>query len=210
VAPQVKSDLSSQSTKRDLPAILLVEREAAYFIPIAGAPKLQIRLFTEEDAQALWDLRMLALETEPWSFVDSPEELQKISVADFAARLRATAAANFIVGAFDDHKPVGMVGFYQEQPLKRRHKGWIWGVFVAPSARGRGVAKSLMLAAIERAKTVTELDMILLTVSAHQPVPRKLYASLGFRSFGIEPGGLKIGPIAKDEENMVLQFSKLV
>jgi hypothetical protein len=45
-----------------------------------------------------------------------------------------------------------MVGFYQELLLKRRHKGWIWRVFVAD--RGRGIAKSLMLAAIERAKAV--------------------------------------------------------
>ena len=50
---------------------------------------VEIRLFTEQDAQALWDLRMLALETDPWSFVESPEELRAISVEEFATRLRA-------------------------------------------------------------------------------------------------------------------------
>jgi GNAT superfamily N-acetyltransferase len=167
----------------------------------------EVRLFTEQDAQALWDLRMLALETDPWSFVDSPEELRAISVEEFATRLRADHAENFIVGAFEQDSAVGMVGCYQEVPLKRRHKAWIWGVFVNPSARGRGIGKSLMQAAIQRAKSIPGLEMLLLTVGVGQPVPRKLYESLGFRSFGIEPRGLKIGNESHDEENMVLEFN---
>lgn len=169
---------------------------------------MEIRLFTEQDAQTLWDLRMLALETDPWSFVDSPEELRAMSVQEFATRLRADHAENFIVGAFEQRVAVGMVGCYQEVPLKRRHKSWIWGVFVAPTARGRGIAKSLMQAAIQRAKSIPGVEMLLLTVGVGQPAPRKLYTSLGFRSFGIEPRGLKIGNDSHDEENMVLEFPK--
>lgn len=169
---------------------------------------MEIRLSTEQDAQSLWDLRMLALETDPWSFVDSPEELRAMSVQEFATRLRADHAENFIVGAFERGAAVGMVGCYQEVPLKRRHKAWIWGVFVAPTARGRGIAKFLMQAAIQRARSIPHVEMLLLTVGVGQPVPRKLYASLGFRSFGIEPRGLKIGNESHDEENMVLEFHK--
>ena len=169
---------------------------------------MEIRLFTEQDAQTLWNLRMMALETDPWSFVDSPEELRAMSVQEFATRLRADHAENFIVGAFEQGAAVGMVGCYQEVPLKRRHKAWIWGVFVAPAARGRGIANSLMQAAIQRAKTIPGVEMLLLTVAVDQPAPRKLYASLGFRSFGVEPRGLKIGNDSHDEENMVLEFHR--
>lgn len=167
---------------------------------------MEIRLFTEQDAQLLWDLRMLALETDPWSFVESPEELRAISVDEYATRLRANNAANFIVGAFEQQTALGMTGFYQEKSIKRRHKGWIWGVFVKPDARGRGVARSLMAEAIKRAKAIPGLEMILLTVSVDQPAPRKLYQSLGFRSIGIEPKGIKIGNEHYDEEHMVLEF----
>jgi ribosomal protein S18 acetylase RimI-like enzyme len=169
--------------------------------------EMEIRLFTERDAQSLWDLRMLALETDPWSFVDSPEELRAITVQDFAARLRAETADNFIFGAFEQGAAIGMVGCYQEVPLKRRHKAWIWGVFVTPAARGRGIARKLMLAAIARAKTIPGLEIILLTVSVDQPAPRRLYESLGFRSIGMEPKGLKIGGQYLDEEHMVLEFA---
>jgi ribosomal protein S18 acetylase RimI-like enzyme len=174
-------------------------------MPVHSNP-VEIRLFTEQDAQGLWDLRMLALETDPWSFVDSPEELRTISVQEFAERLRADRAENFIVGAFDQGSAVGMVGCYQELPLKRRHKAWIWGVFVKPAARGRGIARSLMQAAIDRAKATDGLEMVMLTVSVDQPAPRKLYESLGFRSIGVEPKGIKIGNQAHDEEHMVLEF----
>lgn len=79
---------------------------------------MHIRLLNQQDAQALWNLRMLALETDPWSFVESPEELQKIPVTEYDARLRANGPENFIVGAFDQDDLVAMVGFYREQPLK--------------------------------------------------------------------------------------------
>jgi len=82
-------------------------------------------------------------------------------------------------------------------------------VFVKPAARGRGIAKSLMQAAIERAKTINGVEMILLTVSVDQPTPRKLYESLGFRSIGVEPKGIKIGNDSHDEEHMVLEFRNL-
>jgi ribosomal protein S18 acetylase RimI-like enzyme len=167
---------------------------------------VEIRLFTEQDAQVLWDLRMLALETDPWSFVESPEELREISVDEYASRLRTNNATNFIVGAFEQRTALGMTGFYQEKPIKRRHKGWIWGVFVKPDARGRGVARSLMAEAIKHAKTIDGLEMILLTVSVDQPAPRKLYQSLGFRSIGVEPKGIKIGAEHHDEEHLVLEF----
>ena len=65
-----------------------------------------------------------------------------------------------------------------------------------------------MLAAIERAKTVPGLEIILLTVSVNQLAPRTLYESIGFRSIGIEPQGLKIGDEHLDEEHMVLGFLK--
>jgi ribosomal protein S18 acetylase RimI-like enzyme len=169
---------------------------------------MEIRLFTEQDAQTLWDLHMQALETDPWSFVDSPEELRTISVEEFATRLRAEDAENFIVGAFERDSAVGMVGCYQEVPLKRRHKAWIWGVFVAPAARGRGIARSLTQAAIARAKAIDGLEMVMLTVAVDQPAPRKLYESLGFRSIGVEPKGIKIGNQAHDEEHMVLEFNQ--
>jgi ribosomal protein S18 acetylase RimI-like enzyme len=169
-------------------------------------PVVEIRMLAEGDAQTLWDLRMRALQTDPWSFVDSPEELRNISPEEFTSRLRANSPENFVIAAFEQQTAVGMVGFYRELPLKRRHKGCIWGVFVAPKARRRGIARALMLDAIARARSLPGLEIILLTVSVNQPGPRNLYISLGVRAIGIEPKGLKIGKESADEEHLFLNL----
>jgi len=56
------------------------------------------------------------------------------------------------------------------------------------------------------AKAIPGLEMVLLTVAVDQPAPRKLYQSLGFRSIGVEPKGIKIGTEHHHEEHMVLEF----
>jgi ribosomal protein S18 acetylase RimI-like enzyme len=167
---------------------------------------MEIRRLTEEDAQLFYDFRMLALETDPFSFVESPDELRQIHVSAYAERLRASNAENFVFGAFRDRSLVGSVGFYQEIPAKRRHKGHIWGVFVVPSARRQGIARALMTHAIAAARAIPGLDQIFLTVSITQQAARALYCSLGFRSFGIEPWGIRIGAMSVDEEHMLLDL----
>lgn len=170
---------------------------------------MEIRRLTEHDAQIFHDFRMLALETEPFSFVESPDELRQIPVATYAEHLRAGEAQNFVVGAFHRDALLGTVGFYQEAPSKRRHKGHIWGVFVLPSARRQGIARALMTRALADAQAIPGLHQIFLIVSVPQHSARRLYESLGFRSFGVEPDGLRIGAQTVDEEHMVLDLASL-
>jgi len=169
-------------------------------------PPMEIRRLTEDDAQLFYDFRMLALETDPFSFVESPGELLQIPVSVYAERLRAGNAENFVFGAFDQRALVGSVGFYQEIPAKRRHKGHIWGVFVIPSARRQGIARALMVQAIAAARATPGLEQIFLTVSVTQQAARNLYQSLGFRSFGVEPCGIRVGGLSVDEQHMLLEL----
>jgi ribosomal protein S18 acetylase RimI-like enzyme len=165
-----------------------------------------IRKLTEHDAESLWKLRLFALETDPISFGEAPEELRKINVEEYASRLRAGEAGNFVFGAFEGEAMIGMTGFYREAAVKRRHKGWIWGVFVAPSARGRGVGCALLAKVTETARALPRLRCLLLTVSTTQHAAIKVYQDAGFRSYGIEPGALMVGERLIDEHHMILEF----
>jgi ribosomal protein S18 acetylase RimI-like enzyme len=167
---------------------------------------MEIRRFGVNDAEALWGLRMTALETDPWSFAESVEELRQISVEEHGRRIGAGGDSNFVMGAFEGDRGLGMCGFYRETLLKRRHKGHLWGVFVAPAARGKGLGRVLAERAIEMARTVPDLKSIQLTVSITQDAARQLYRRLGFRVFGVEPRGLEIGGEFVDEEHMILDL----
>jgi RimJ/RimL family protein N-acetyltransferase len=165
---------------------------------------MNIRRLNAADADALYRLRLHALESEPKSFRESAEELRKIPVATYAGRLGSPTDDNFVLGAFEDSELVGMVGFYRETPLKCRHKGWIWGMFVDHPHRGKGLGRALLTAALERGSKLPELTQIRLTVSVTQDAARKLYARCGFRVFGLEQQAMKVNGEFVDEEQMML------
>jgi len=167
---------------------------------------VNIRKLTETDAAALWRLRLQALETDPVAFAESPEEHNRTTVDEFASRLRSGDTENFVVGAFDGGELVGMTGFYREALLKRRHIGHIWGVFVAPSARGKGVGQALLTEVIQLAKALAGVRCVHLMVAVPQEAARHLYEGAGFRVFGAEPTSLKIGERSVDEYLMTLEF----
>src|SRR5579859_3017473 len=103
---------------------------------------MQIRRLTDADAEPLWRLRLSALQTEPATFAESLDELLQSTPETFAERLRSGGDENFVMGAFDNGTLVGMAGFYREQIAKKRHKGWVWGVFVSPTYRGKSIGRS--------------------------------------------------------------------
>jgi ribosomal protein S18 acetylase RimI-like enzyme len=166
---------------------------------------LEIRRINEGDAEALWALRREALETEPASFAESFEEFCQIDPSGYRERLNL-GVSNFIVGAFDGLALMAMAGFYRESREKRRHKGNIWGVYVAPDYRGKGVARLVLTHLLEAARELPGLECVLLTVTASHGTARRLYLSLGFLPFGVEPGGLKVNGRSFDEEHMLLKL----
>ena len=167
---------------------------------------MEIRLLTADDAEAWGQLRLEALSNDPASFADSVEEHLTTTVESTRERLGAgDATLNFIVGMFEDTKLIATAGFYRYSHLKERHKGHIWGVYVQPESRGKGVARELMQEIMRRARAMNGLEQILIVASAHLPA-RKLYENLGFQAYGIEPRSLKIGTEYVDDVLMILRF----
>jgi ribosomal protein S18 acetylase RimI-like enzyme len=168
---------------------------------------MEIRFLTGDDAAEYSRLRLEALEGDPEAFSSSAEEHRTISLAEIRNRLGCAESEQFVVGAFAEGRLAATAGFYRERGLKSRHKGYVWGVYVAPKLRGAGVGKKIMQTLIDRARAIEGVEQILLSFSTTQTAAEKLYRSLGFKTWGCEPRALKIGDRYIDEEFVTLRLN---
>ncbi len=99
-----------------------------------------------------------------------------------------------------------MVTLVQEDKIKLRHKANIFGMYVSPEMRGSGIGKALLLEVIEKAKSIKEIEKLILTVVSTNKQAIKLYSHLGFNVFGKEEKALKINGRYFDEEYMDLNL----
>lgn len=169
---------------------------------------MDIRKLTEAEADAFWTLRLRGLRDQPEAFGSSYEDIVRTPLEKRLERMRQenTKPDNFILGAFEDATLVGVVGFLRESSHKTQHRGYIWGMYVAPEGRGRGAGRLLLQEVIRLAKELPGLEYLRLQVGAANQPARQLYQSLGFELCGTEPRALKIGDQYFDEELRVLNL----
>jgi ribosomal protein S18 acetylase RimI-like enzyme len=99
-----------------------------------------------------------------------------------------------VIGAFTaDGVLVGGVTLaLQARPgAKRRHKVEVWNVYLAPEHRGSGAARAMMVRAIAEARA-RGFEAMVLGVTGEAEGARRLYGSLGFVTYGIEPRALRL------------------
>jgi RimJ/RimL family protein N-acetyltransferase len=149
---------------------------------------VEIRRLAQEnaaDAALYRDIRLEALRANSEAFGSTFEAENAHDLSWFFDRLGGST----VLGAFLDAALVGTLGFAIQQGQKRAHKGLLWGMYVRPGARGTGVGRRLVEAALDLARQHVEL--IQLTVVRENEQARRLYASLGFLDYGLEKNSLK-------------------
>ena len=154
---------------------------------------IEIRPLGPSDAAAYQAVRLRGLRESPEAFGSTYEEEVDFSVDTVAARIAPSGApaCRVVLGAFDGDVLVGITGCAQEAKAKMRHKAVIWGMYVAPEARGQRVGRRLLERAIEEARTWPNVDRVTITVVQHVRAARDLYLSVGFELFGAEPDALR-------------------
>jgi RimJ/RimL family protein N-acetyltransferase len=168
---------------------------------------LTIRVLDSGDATALQELRLHGLQESPTAFGASYVQEQGMSAAEIAKRLAPDPDWSWILGTFATEKElIGTIGFRRDRGLKHAHKAIMWGFYVSEHYRGSGIGRRLLQDFINRAKRISGLRQLRLTVNIVQEPAIALYKSYGFEAFGRERAALKIDGVYFDEDYMVLRI----
>ena len=166
-----------------------------------------LRRLVPADAPAYVELRLAALALHPAAFTSSAEEERRKPPSWAEARVQDPARPDdFILGAFEDGRLVGMAGLLRGARPKERHKATLFGMAVAPGAAGRGIGALLVERLVAEARAIPDLLQIQLTVSEGNAAAERLYAARGFSVFGREPRGLIVDGVPVAKLHMVLML----
>ena len=166
---------------------------------------MNIRVLLPEDAPAFQTLRLQALSEDPVAFAASFEEERDTPLATVAERL-LPLRDRAIVGAFDGDRLVGLAAWHRDEMRKLQHQGFIWGVFVAPTHRGHGLARRLLEAVIALARQADGIRQLNLTAYAANRAAVALYESLGFEIYGREAAAICVDGMLHDDVHMSLRL----
>ncbi len=167
---------------------------------------MTIRRLVPSDAAAFQALRLASLIDAAVAFGSSYDEEVSTPLESIAERLGPFPDRG-IFGAFDHAALVGIVGLGREGLRNLSHKAFIWGMYVLPAYRRRGLARELLAAAIAFAQSNPAIRQVNLCVNGSAAPAVQLYQSAGFHTFGVEPDAMLVHGALYDELHMRLPLS---
>jgi ribosomal protein S18 acetylase RimI-like enzyme len=166
-------------------------------------PPFTIRHLTPADAADFGAIRLAALQESPEAFGSTYETEAVRPLSGWGERLATPGA----FAAYVDGNIVGLARFVQDTgSAKERHKGAVYGMYVAPQARGQGVGSALIEALIEHASGIVE--QLRLGVVDDNEAAIRLYQKHGFEIYGTEMRALKTDAGYSNEVLMALRLVK--
>ena len=162
-----------------------------------------IRPLDANDLDQYIALRQRALREEPLSFSSSADNDFASSHELLESQIeRAPDWVIFVESAF-----AGCVGLFRARQAKASHRMQLWGMYVVPEDRGRGLGNRLLHAAIAHARALGDVAWIDLGVTTAAPAAMQLYESAGFVPYGVLRDALRFEGKSVDEVFMTLPLT---
>jgi len=123
--------------------------------------KYSVRKLEEKDWRIFYEIRLRALQTDPSVFGSNHERESKLSEVEWRSQLDDPNSAVFVV--FDEHRPVGMTGVAVDRDDPSRKTALLWGSWLEPDARGKGISKLFYEARIGWARQQPGVERIIVS-----------------------------------------------
>jgi len=162
-----------------------------------GTFKQMIRKLTTDDFEIWKALRLEAVKDYPESFGESYENIVEQDIKWFEQSLK-----NGTIFVYEkDNQIIGLVGTFSMQPGNMTHRATLFGLYVQPEQRQKGIAGELVEHVISFvAKTHKQIH---LTVTTNNNAAIDLYKKHGFIIYGTEPDALYLDGKYYDEHLML-------
>lgn len=127
----------------------------------------------------------------PDAFTSTVEERAAEPDDWWCRRMADPSGRTVAFGAFVDRELVGTVALEFSTKPKTAHKALLIGMYVKPNARGKGAGRLLVQHALQEAQARGTVQLVTLTVTQGNAPAERLYRSLGFLPFGLEPMAIR-------------------
>lgn len=111
-----------------------------------------------------------------------------------------------IFAAFDGNEAIAMTGFFVHKGEDLKHKAMIWGVYVKPAFRGRGISYDLLEMALSNLPK--SVSVVQLCVVEGNEAAEATYEKAGFKQWGLEERAIYIDGRYYNEKHMVKFLGK--
>jgi ribosomal protein S18 acetylase RimI-like enzyme len=162
---------------------------------------MAIRQLVSEDASNFQSLRLRGLLECPEAFGSSHAEEVDLPLEFIAQRL-SPKSDSAVFGSFSGQSLVGLIGIYREARPKLLHKASIWGMYVTPEHRHKGIGRSLVAQALQYASQGLGVRVVNLGVNTQNEAAIALYKAMGFEIYGTEQEFLMLDGVAHDQHLM--------
>jgi ribosomal protein S18 acetylase RimI-like enzyme len=157
-----------------------------------GAGAILIRPLVQDDAQPYRLLRLASLRD--FQFAHGPDYEEAV-VKDVSWHAQRLAKADYhwfgaFDGATDDAPLVGAICLRTQEGRRLRHSASVNSLMVREDYQGRGIARLLTTHLIGFARALGHIRQLTLEVNEQNVPARRLYDSVGFRQFGLEPDAI--------------------
>jgi len=122
---------------------------------------ISIRQLLENDWETVCSIRLKALQSDSGVFSATYEDAAKRTDADWKAYLTGINTAVFSV--FDDGQPIGMTGISIERDDPTYKNAFLWGSWLEPAYRGKGISKLMYAARLKWARQHPTCEKIIVS-----------------------------------------------